>query len=178
MFLVCGLWIGSSGAETIERLETGYHAGRYTVNFAVVLEAPRDRVWDIMNEFEQLPRLSTAITESRVLSRPSKDHHRLQLTYQACVLFLCRTTKLVADVQARPKDELLVIGEPALSDWRHSRERWTLNDEGARSRLRYTAEWEPDFFVPPLIGPWMIKYFLEREIQTTARRVEALAAHE
>jgi hypothetical protein len=36
----------------------------------------------------------------------------------------------------------------------------------------------PDFFIPPLIGPWLMKSFLQKEIKATAIQVEALAGHE
>ena len=50
--------------------------------------------------------------------------------------------------------------------------------EDDRTRLHYTAEVEPNFFIPPLIGPPVVKYFLRQEIQLTAIEVEALARHE
>jgi hypothetical protein len=44
--------------------------------------------------------------------------------------------------------------------------------------LNYSAEVVPEFFIPPLIGPPVVKYFLRREIKITALEVEALAQHE
>jgi hypothetical protein len=37
---------------------------------------------------------------------------------------------------------------------------------------------EPNFSIPPVIGPWLVKSFLIEEIKATAMQVEALARHE
>jgi hypothetical protein len=44
--------------------------------------------------------------------------------------------------------------------------------------MSYTAEMVPNFFIPPVIGPWLVKSFLIEEIKATAVEVESLASHE
>ena len=68
--------------------------------------------------------------------------------------------------------------DPANRHIRYAVERWQVQAEDDRTRLHYTAEVVPNFFIPPLIGPPVVKYFLRREIQLTAIEVEALARHE
>jgi hypothetical protein len=86
--------------------------------------------------------------------------------------------KKVVDIEARPQDDIVVTGVPALSDFSYSVEHWQVSAEGEKTRLRYSAEMVPDFFIPPLIGPLLIKSILQKEIQATAIQVEALAGHE
>ena len=169
-------WCAHAG--TIERLETTHDDGRYTVTFEVVLAAPRDKVWRIMTDYERLPRVSKIITESRVLQRTDANRHRVGVTLEACVLFFCKTVKRVVDIEARPQTEITVTEDPASPHFRSAVERWRVAAEGPATRLHYTAELVPNFFIPPLIGPPVVKYFLRREIQITALQVEALAAHE
>lgn len=178
VLLVLGLWAPVSPAGTIELLETTHDNGRYTVSFEVVLDAARDKVWRIMTDYERLPRVSKIITESRVLKQEGANRHRVSVTLEACVLFFCKTVKRVVDIEARPQTEIVVTDDPAFSNFSYAVERWRVTAEGPRTRLNYTAEVVPNFFIPPLIGPPVVKYFLRREIQITAIEVEALARHE
>jgi hypothetical protein len=163
---------------TILLTEAEHDNGRYTLSFEVVLNAARDKVWQIMTDYDHLMRVSKVIVESRILKKEDENRHRVGVTLHACVMIFCKTMNKVVDIQARPKDDIVVTGVPALSDFRYSVEHWQVSAEGANTRLHYTAEMVPDFFVPPLIGPWMVKYFLKREIAATAIQVEALAGHE
>lgn len=176
--LALGLWAPAVVAGSIERLETAHANGRYTVSFEVVLDAPRDKVWRIMTDYERLPRVSKIITESRVLERQDANRHRVGVTLEACVLFFCKTVKRVVEIAAKPSTDITVTEDPASPHFRSAVERWRVAAEGAATRLNYTAEVVPNFFIPPLIGPPVVKYFLRREIRLTAFEVEALAKHE
>ena len=178
VLLVLGLWTPVSAAAIIEVLETAHDSGRYTVAFEVVLDADRDKVWQIMTDYEHLPRVSKIILESRVLKQQDTNRHRVRVTLEACVLIFCKTVKRMVDIEARPQTEILVSEVPNQSDFREGTERWRIAAEGPKTRLNYTAEIVPDFFIPPLIGPVVVKYFLRREIRLTAIEVEALASHE
>jgi hypothetical protein len=178
VWLALGLWTPAAAAATIEVLETAHDRGRYTVAFEVVLVADRDKVWQIMTDYEHLPQVSKIILESRVLKQEDTHHQRVGLTLQGCILIFCKTVKRVLDIEARPQTEILMTEDPARSDFRYAVERWRMTAEGPGTRLNYSAELEPDFFIPPLIGPAVVKYFLRREIRITALAVEALANHE
>ncbi len=178
VLLALSLCVSAAAAGTIELLETTHDNGRYTVSFEVVLDAPRDKVWQIMTDYERLPRVSKIIVETRVLKQEDANRHRVGVTLQACVLIFCKTVKRMVDIEARPQTEILVSEVPDQSDFREGTERWQVTTESPKTRLKYTAEIVPNFFIPPLIGPVVVKYFLRREIRLTALEVEALANHE
>jgi hypothetical protein len=179
VLLVTGLLFPALAAPaTILRTEATHEDGRYQVTFEVVLDAARDRVWRIMTDYDRLTRVSKVIVESHILKKENENRHRVGVTLHACVLIFCKTVKKVVDVQVWPQNDIIVIGDPALSDFSYSVERWRVSAEGAKTRLYYFAEMVPDFFIPPLIGPWLMKSFLQKEIMATAIQVEALAGHE
>ncbi len=179
VLLATGLFIPAlASAVTIVHTEATYTDGRYQVSFEVVLDADRNKVWQIMTDYEHLPRVSKVIVASRILKTEDSNHHRVDVTFHACVLIFCKTMKKVVDIQTWPQNDILVTGDPKLSDFSYSVEHWRVVTEGAKTRLFYTAQMVPDFFIPPLIGPWLMKSFLQREIKATAIEVETLAGHE
>lgn len=179
VLLITGLLFPALAAPaTILRTEATHDGDRYKLTFEVVLNAERDKVWSIMTDYNRLTRVSKVIVESRILKKEDENRHRVGVTLHACVLIFCKTMKKVVDIQAWPQNDIIVIGDPALSDFSYSVERWRVVAEGAKTRLYYSAEMVPDFFIPPLIGPWLMKSFLQKEIKATAIQVEALAGHE
>ena len=99
VFLALGLWAPASAAGTIELLETTHADGRYTVTFEVVLDANRDKVWQIMTDYEHLPRVSKIITESRIVKQLDANRHRVGVTLEACVLIFSKTVKRMVDIE-------------------------------------------------------------------------------
>jgi len=179
VLLITGLLFPALAAPaTILRTEATHDDDRYKLTFEVVLNAERDKVWSIMTDYNRLTRVSKVIVESRILKKEDENRHRVGVTLHACVLIFCKTMKKVVDIQAWPQNDIIVIGDPVLSDFSYSVERWRVVAEGAKTRLYYSAEMVPDFFIPPLIGPWLMKSFLQKEIKATAIQVEALAGHE
>jgi len=179
LFLAIGLLapVSASGA-TILHAQARYQQGRYVLSFEVVLDANLDKVWLIMTDYERIPRVSRSILESRIIEQISENHHRVGIRSRACILFFCQTINKVDDVQATPKTDIVIVSDPSQSDFSYSVERWRLLAEGAKTRMLYSSEMEPNFFIPPIIGPWLVKSFLIKEIKATAVEVETLAGHE
>lgn len=179
LFLAIGfLAPANASGATILHAQAKYHQGRYVLSFEVVLDAEHDKVWRIMTDYEHISQVSRSIVESRIIEQTSENHHRVGITSKACILFICQTVNKVDDVQITPKTDIVIVSDPSQSDFSYSVERWRLLAEGAKTRMFYSGEIEPNFFIPPVIGPWLVKSFLIEEIKATAVEVETLASHE
>jgi len=64
---------------------------------------------------------------------------------------------------------------PEQSDFRLSTSEWTLEPEESGTSMTYRLVMEPDFWVPPLIGPWVLKQRLARGGRGAINRIERLA---
>jgi hypothetical protein len=62
-----------------------------------------------------------------------------------------------------------------VSDFHASLESWTFEPEGAGTVVVYTFEFEPKFWIPPLIGPYVLQNKLKKDSVRALRRIEALA---
>jgi uncharacterized protein YndB with AHSA1/START domain len=162
-------------AASILRTESLHTGDHYTLSVEVVLDAPREKIWRLMTDYDHLPQLSPVIVDSEVLKKEGANRQRMRFTFHPCVLIFCKTIKNVVDIELQPPSDIVVTVDPALSDFRYAVEHWQMYAEGNKTRIQYSAEMVPNFFVPPVIGPWVIKTFLEREVRNTTIKVEALA---
>jgi hypothetical protein len=91
------------------------------------------------------------------------------------MLFFCKTIQHTKDVVIHSNGDIVTTMVPEHSDFSSGWERWRFRAEHNKTRLIYHAVLEPTFYVPPLIGPWILKSTLSRTLTVTANRLEAIA---
>ena len=158
LLLAC-LWLLPLAAAATEAfVEVRRDDDRYLVNVDAHIDAPPARVLDQLQDFDHLSRLHRTVVESKVLAR--QEHRaRVEVRMKGCILFFCRVVTQTLDFQTDPGGRYMVaVMDPEESDYKYGRMRWELA-LGSRdtTRLRYQADIIPDFWVPPLIGPWVIQ---------------------
>lgn len=147
---------------------------RYDMSFEIRLAADPAAARRLLTDYTHLDRLSATVVDSRVLAR-NAQRTRIAITLRACVLWMCRTINQVEDVRATTNGEIEANAIPALSDFNYLRERWRILPDDGGTRVRYEAAMVPKFFVPPLVGPWLMKIRMRDELRASAQRLETLA---
>ena len=162
-------------AATVLQTDVTHKAGRYTVTFEFGVAADANTVRRVLTDYDHLDRLSRVVQKSEQLSPGDDGRPRVRVVMHSCFLFFCQTVHKLETVTEFSDGRLVVIADPAESDYRYSRVEWRIHAEPARTRVTYQAEHEPAFFVPPLIGPWVVKMRIRRELELMAERLEQLA---
>ncbi len=148
---------------------------RYILRSESYIEAPPQLVFDMLMDYENFYRISGGIKETRFLAPDIDGTLRAYSRVESCVLFFCRSVEKVERVTVVSPREILLEAIPEESDFRYNHSRWLIHPEGSGTRLGFEMDMEPDFWIPPLIGPWAIKKKLESSAMTMARRVEEMA---
>ena len=78
----------------------------------------------------------------------------------------------------QPQHDIVAIGDPEKSNFKYSRERWQLIPRGDQTILIYDFEMEPAFWVPPIVGPYVIKKAMKSGGKNAVNRIEAIAVGE
>jgi hypothetical protein len=164
-------------AATIDELDVTRQRGRYLLEAEARLAATPESIYEVLTDFDdnRYSRISRAYKESRYL-KPAADGTPLVYTrLEGCALWHCmsleRTERLETDAPYRIKSITLPEG----SNFKYSTSEWLLEHDGEDTKMIYKLEMEPDFFVPPLLGPWYLKRTLAQGGQRAVLRIERLA---
>jgi hypothetical protein len=132
-------------------------------------------VYGVLTDYDLFHKFTSAIVESR---NTEKDQHGRPGYYtrmEGCVLMWCRSFVRIGHLTLDPITRIVANADPGQSNFKKSRESWTLTKEGEGTLLVYEFEMVPDFWVPPVIGPFFIKRALQSGGERAVDRIEALA---
>jgi len=178
--LLAGLALILSGnangaARDDEQAEFAFADNAYRYTYTTALDADVATVTAIVTDFDGLHRLNDGIKASRVLERYDEHHVKRLIDGRQCVLMFCFELRLIEDVHVTPGHvhARVVPGEGSFSkgdmDWHYT----ALDAE--RTRIRFSAAQTLDVWIPPLIGPLVLKRVFLREVRETCASIERLA---
>ena len=109
------------------------------------------------------------------MSTPGAAIKQRRLVTQTCILVFCFTAKMVEDVWEKDYSVSTRI-IPGLSDFDSGKTLWRLVPVApGQSRLEINSELEPAFWIPPFIGPYLLKRKMLKEAKQSVMQIEALA---
>lgn len=173
-FMVC---LGASLADAAElrSIEVDYVDGQYSLDSVVWFDAAVDDIYHVFRRWDFSSRFSSAIVEARDIAPDANGRPGFYVMNRGCVLFFCKSLVRRGYVEAEPGRVLRAFADPDESDFRMSNETWTFEAEGSGTVVSYSLRMEPDFWVPPAIGPWMIQRKLRNDGGRALERIEAIA---
>jgi Polyketide cyclase / dehydrase and lipid transport len=150
-----------------------YDAGVYSLSIEARIDAPADLVYRLITDYDHLQDINPAIRESRILQSFSPEKYRIRTVTRVCVLFYCRDVTQRQDMVQSPGYVIEAEILPQDSDFRRGRAHWRLTAEGDATVMQFRAELVPDFFLPPLVGPWLIRREMVKQITEIVMIIEA-----
>lgn len=174
------LFGGSCAAAEIINLTVDRDDNRYSVVLDVALDTTAGQAFEVMRDYARLGDINPAIQSVVVLGAAPGGGMRVQTAVKVCILFFCRTLEQVQDMRALSNGQVgQIIADviPELSNLRYGRGDWLIQpcDDELRACLNFAVTVEPDFWIPPLIGPWAIKKKLREEAVQTSLGIESAA---
>jgi len=161
-------------AGDVIEAEVIHDSGVYTLSLDAWISSPVPKVHHMLTDYTHLERVNPAVKKSTIIETYSPDHHRVHTLIEACVAFFCKKLIQVWDVEHQSDHIIVATIVPELSNFRSGNANWVLRKESGGTRLRFTTQLEPSFWVPPLIGPWLIRYKLRKEALESVDNLEQL----
>jgi hypothetical protein len=176
-----GLLLGFAAtvsAAVIHSLEVDRDKGRYELVADTHLAAPAEAIFDVLVDYEDgaFGRISSVYKESDYLA-PAEDGTPLVYTrMEGCLsFFFCKSMERVERLEVEAPHYIRTTALPEKSDFKYSRSEWELEPVDGGTQVTYRLVMEPDFWVPPVVGPWLLKKTLMRGGTRAITRIEHLA---
>lgn len=165
----------ASFAADLRSVDVDYDDGRYTMASVVWFDATVDQVYEVFRSWDLSPQFSSTIVEAYDIDPDDSGKPGFYIRHQGCVLFFCRSFERKGHVEMEPTSVLRAFANPATSDFHLSNETWTFAPEDGGTVVTYRLLMKPKFWVPPGIGPWMIKRKLKNGGGDAVDRIEVIA---
>ncbi len=158
-------------AADVESVTVAHDDGVYKVSMSVLVDVPAAAAYAVMTDFENLPEVNQSVVFAERL-----PGNRLHTKVDMCITVFCRSIEQTQQVKTSAPDTLRMTVIPQLSDFSFGVAQWRFMPVTAHSsRLFFNAQLQPDFWIPPLIGPWLVKNKLQQEAQITSSGIERVA---
>jgi hypothetical protein len=165
-------------AEPEPEVEVAFDGSRLEFRLDAVLLAAPEYVEVIVHDYSRLERVLPLVVESRSLGAAGEGIERIATRMRGCLLFVCREIDHVFDVRAIPVGWSSGVTVPELSRIRRGQMSWMIEpsaDNHAHSRMQLYGYLEPDFSVPRLLGPPLVRLWVRAELAASVGRIERAA---
>ncbi|MDX1443269.1 MAG: SRPBCC family protein [Gammaproteobacteria bacterium] len=182
--LFCASWVVAflsvatppANAAEMRELTVDWQDEIYSILAIADLDAPIDAVRRVLVDVEHYHWITGAIRESTLLDRQDATEVTIYTRMEACFGPFCKEVEQVQRVNFSERNVIRLTSLPQYSDVKFGESFWQLEalDDG-RTRITWSLQMEPDFWVPPLIGPALVRSGLREEGRDTIRGIEILA---
>ena len=176
--IACCLWVSSAVAGEVYMASANHQSGVYLVEVDALVNVPEPKVRELLTDYNELGRVNPSIEVSEILKTREPGNYQVRTVTEACVWFYCKRIHQVQDVIEASDGSVTAVVIPALSDFRNGYARLNLWQEPEGTRILIRSEVEPDFWIPPVIGPWLIKRKLRSEALETVDNLERVAVED
>lgn len=155
---------------TVDRVD-----GVYVMRSEVWFDVSIDKIFGLFLDWDQSTKFSSVIVESRDIEPDEQGRPRYYSRNRACIWFFCRSFERYGWVSYEPLRYIEATVDPEKSDFDLSDERWEFREEDNGTVVVYDLKMKPKFFIPPIIGPALMKRKLKSGGARAIDRIEAVA---
>ncbi|MEM9057119.1 MAG: SRPBCC family protein, partial [Pseudomonadota bacterium] len=149
--------------------------GYIFVTSETFMAAPIEDVFDILSDYDSFERVSSTFVESHFVEREPDGSGVVYTKAKGCVAFFCSTIERTETLEVEAPTFIQTSVVPGTSDVDEGVARWRLESEGDGTRVLYEMEMKPNFWVPPLLGTFLMKRALGKAGKEAAQRIEDIA---
>jgi hypothetical protein len=127
------------------------------------------RTWQVLTDYNRLAEIVPDLRVSRVIFRQG-NVVQLEQKGEARLLFFSFPLDVRLAITEHPRER--IVSRAVSGNFREMRGAYMLEGSEGRVLLRYTGSMIPDFYVPPLIGAWVLKRNVETTFQALVDEIE------
>ncbi|NOR40762.1 MAG: hypothetical protein GQ537_06110 [Gammaproteobacteria bacterium] len=162
-------------AGELEELSVTEAGGEYRLRIVSVLDAPADYVYNVITDYTHAYRINPSITEIEILPSDRNEVVRVRSRSEHWVGPFRFIIDWVGDFVETKHGHIKVITIPEFSSFESGSSIWEIRPQGERTWVLHESSLKPNFFIPPIIGDYIIKRRIVDESITTFNRIECHA---
>ena len=162
-------------AAEIRSIEVGHDDGAYSLVSVVWFDTALGPTFKAFSTWDYATRFSSAVVEARDLEPDEQGRPGFFTRNKGCILFFCKSIVREGWVEKESSHLLRAFADSERSDFVFSNEVWRFKEEDGGTLVVYELHFDPKFWVPPAIGPYMIKRKMKKEGGEAVDRIEEVA---
>ncbi len=187
LIIVCISTVGSMQAAEMLKMEVKRKGKRFYLDSSLLVDVPKNTMYEVLTDYNNMHHFSRGIKQSQEVTPAADGTRRVFSHLQGCVAFLCRSVEKVELMETIENQRIVTLLLPELSkNVRWNKTEWDLlevaierddksNIGKTLTQIDYTMEFEPGFWVPPLLGAYIIKKSLAKDGLEIVERMEKYA---
>jgi len=164
-----------SDAAEMRLVHVDYDDGYYTLESDVWFDVGRKAVFEVFLDWDIAGEFSSIVVEAKNVGPDEHGGMGYYILNRGCILFFCKSARRNGSVTSQPYEIIRAVADPDNSDFELSDETWTFRDEDGGTSVRYRLKMKPGFWIPPLVGPYLMKRKLRNDGGEAIDRIEQLA---
>ncbi|HEX8756147.1 MAG TPA: SRPBCC family protein [Steroidobacteraceae bacterium] len=164
--------------SSVQVTRSGTH---FVIGMRISIDAPPPAVFRALQDYAEMARYNPDLRSVRIERTAARDRVRLFTTIHACVLIFCKTMhqeQIMTAAASADGGTLNAVLVPQGGDFKEGHGRWFVGPcRRARTQtcMDVRLELVPGFWVPPVIGPWVLRRKMDEEARRTAAGLEQTA---
>ena len=175
LILVIAALPAFASAATLRDVTVDHVDGTYFMRSEVWFDVNIERIYGLLLDWDQSSKFSSVIVESRNLEPGPDGRARYYSHTRGCLWFFCKSFERYGFVEHEPFKFIRATVDPEQSDFEVSDESWEFWEEADGTVVIYAFKMKPKFFIPPLIGPAILKNKLRNGGINAIEPIEVLA---
>lgn len=127
------------------------------------------RTWRVLTDYGRIAEYVPNLETSRIVSR-DRNGAVVDQRGKARMLFFSYPINVRLAITEHPYER--VESRAIAGNFREMRNSYTLETRQGRVLLRYAGRLVPDFTIPPLIGPWILRRNVEETFRALVEEIE------
>src|SRR5262245_36317182 len=153
LFALC-LWVSFpiSAAEVV--VQAARNGDLLLIDATADFQGTVAQAWNVLTDYERLQEFIPNLRSSRVIER-TKGTVMVEQKGEARLLIFSYPIEVRLAINEFPPGK--VVSRAVAGNFREMSSVYTLEGKQGRVRLHYSGRMTPDFFVPPLVGTWILR---------------------
>lgn len=157
-------------------IEIYEQSGVYQIKVVAVIAASADYVRYVLTDYKHIYRLNPSIIESEVLEQFEDGAVNVRTKVVGCAAYFCEELERVEKVRLQPSGDLYAEIIPEQSQFKSGQTHWRIKQIGDYCEVTYLSDMEPDIYIPPVVGKFLIKKSIRQEMHTSFTNLEKISS--